>query len=231
MTLFLPGQLRRDAETVADGLDGGHAGIVLEQQDHNGYHDDGDERTGNLLVEPGHQRDNQYAQNARQRAPQVDGGNVLEVGYPLLDEVGRHRVHAHAQQVLDLCGENGDGNTAGEPHHDGIGYVLDDGAQPEHAQQDEEHARHERGNGKPLHAILLDDAIDDDDESTRRTAYLNLRPTEGGNHESGNDGRDDALFGRHARGNAERNGQRKRHDADDDTGHEVGHERRFVVMP
>ena len=133
---------------------------------------------------------------------------LQQSGYPLLDEVGRNGVHLHAQQVFYLRGEDGDGNTAGESDDDGIGDVLDDGAQSENTQQDEKDASHEGGNGESLHTILLNDAIDDDDEGTRGTAYLNLTSSEERNHESCHNGSDDALLRTYTAGNTEGDGQR-----------------------
>ena len=60
--------------------------------------------------------------------PHVDVTYIIYIGTPLLDEVGGHAVHLHAQQVLDLSGKDGDGYTRGETYHDGVGDVLDDGA-------------------------------------------------------------------------------------------------------
>ena len=48
--------------------------------------------------------------------------------------------------------------------------------------------------------------------------------------ESGNDGRNNALLGRHTTGNTKGNGQWQGYDADNDTCHEVGSERLLVVM-
>ena len=44
----------------------------------------------------------------------------------------------------------------------------------EHAHQDEEGSGHERSDHEAVHSILLDDAIDNDDEGAGRTADLHL---------------------------------------------------------
>ena len=98
-----------------------------------GHHDDGDERSGNLLVQTGHQGDDADAEQTHQRTPEVNVSDVAAVGNPFLNEVGGILVHRHAQQVLDLCGEDGDGDTAGETHNNRVGNVFDDGTQPEDA--------------------------------------------------------------------------------------------------
>ena len=83
---------------------------------------------------------------------------------------------------------------------------------------------------RPRLAVLLDDAVDDDDECTRRPAYLHAAAAQQRDEESGDDGRDDAFFGRYARGDAEGDGEREGHDAHDDAGHEVRRKSLFVVV-
>ena len=65
----------------------------------------------------------------------------------------------------------------------------------ENAQEDEEDASHEGGNGESLHAVLLDDAIDDDDEGTGRTADLHLTAPEYRDHQSCHNSGDDTFLG------------------------------------
>ena len=86
-------------------------------------------------------------------------------------------IHLHTQQVFHLCGEDSDGDTAGETYHDGVGNILDNGSQTQHAQHDEEYTSHQRGDGQSLDAILLDDTVDDDDEGTCRSSNLYLTTT------------------------------------------------------
>ena len=129
-----------------------------------------------------------------------------------------------------MCGKDGDSNTAGETYHNGVGNIFDDGAQTQHAQQDEEDTRHERGNSQSLHAILLDDAVDDNDEGSRWAANLYLRAPEERNHQSCYDGSNDAFLGTHTTGDTESDCQRKCYDAHNETGHEVGHECLLIVI-
>ena len=154
---------------------------------------------------------------------------MRDVAAPLLDEVGRYGVDGQSEEVLDLGGEDGHGNTARKSNYDGVGDVLDDGAELQHAEHDEEHACHERGYGEALKTILLDYTVYDDDESTRRTSNLHFAAAEQRDDESGYDGRDDAFLRRYARGNTKGNGKRQRHNAHNDACHEVAHERLAVV--
>ena len=62
-------------------------------------------------------------------------------------------------------------------------------------EEDEKHARHKCGDGQSFQSVLLNDAVDNNDKRTRWAAYLHLRTAEDANHESGDNGRDDALLG------------------------------------
>ena len=123
----------------------------------------------------------------------------------------------------------GDGDTAREAHDDGVGDELDDCPQPESAQHDEDDTCHQRGGNEARLAILLDDAVDDDDECACRSAYLHLAATQQRDEETRDDGRHDALLGRDTRRDAEGDGQRQGHDAHDDARHQVGGELLLVV--
>ncbi len=91
---------------------------------------------------------------------------------------------------------------------------------------DEQHAGHERRDGESVDAVLLDDAVDDDDERAGRSADLDARAAERGDEEAGDDRGPQPAVGRDAAGDGERDGQRKRDDADDDAGGEVSTELR-----
>ena len=52
---------------------------------------------------------------------------------------------------------------------------------------DEEDAGHERRDDEPVEAVLLDDAVDDDDERAGRAADLDARAAERGDEEAGDD--------------------------------------------
>ena len=155
---------------------------------------------------------------------------MREVGTPFLNEVSRHIVYSHAQQVFDLGRKYGHGDTGGEAYDDRIGDILDDGAQFQHTQEDEEDTCHQRGNRQSLYAILLDDACHDDDEGTCRTAYLHLASAECGDDEACHHGGDDTFLGRYAGSDGESDSQRQRHDAHDDACHRVGGKRLAVVI-
>lgn len=130
----------------------------------------------------------------------VDRTEMAEIEHPLADEIPRHGFPAeiHPEQVCDLRRENRQGDAGCEPHHDGIGNEPDDGAEFEQPHRDQQHAGHERRNQQPRFAVLLDDAVDDDDEGTRRAADLYPASAQQRDDEPRDHGRDDSLFGRHA---------------------------------
>ena len=135
------------------------------------------------------------------------------------------------EEVFDLGGEDGDGDTAGESYHNRVGDIFDDGAEMEQTEEHQEGTRHEGGNGQSLDAVLLDDAVDDDDKRTGRSAYLHLAATEYRDDETGHDGCDDTLFGSHSRCDTEGDGQRQGHDTHNDSRHHIGGEILLVVVP
>ena len=120
---------------------------------------------------------------------------ILYVGSPLLEKVARHGGHLQSEEVLDLSGEDGHGNTAGETHHDGVRYKLDDGAQAEYAQQDEEHTGQHSGyhQARQTQIGVVDNAVDDDDEGTCGTTYLHLAAAQSAHDETADDGCEDVL--------------------------------------
>ena len=110
--------------------------------------------------------------------PPVDGRKRADIGNPLLDKVAGNRGHRQSEEILNLCGEDGQRNTRGEAHNYWVRDILDDSAQMKHTEHDEEYSRQKHGDGQALEAILLDDAINNNDERTRRATYLNLGTTE-----------------------------------------------------
>ena len=222
-------QLVADREAVADGLDALNSGKLLEQQCHNGHQDDGDERSWNLLAELRSDGDDHHANHTDEGTPRVDGVETLEIDTPFLQEVRRIGSQCQTEEILDLSGEDGYGDTAGETYHDRIRDVLDDGTESEQSEEHQEETCHQRCDGQSLESILLDDAVDDDDECSCRSADLHFASAEDGDDETRYDGCDDTLLGCHARSDTECDGQRQGYDTNDDTCHEVRHECFLVV--
>ena len=68
----------------------------------------------------------------------------------------------------------------------------------QYAEQDEEGTSHQSGDGQSFKAILLYDAIDDNDKGSCGTADLHLASTQKGDDEASHDGSDDALLRRYS---------------------------------
>ena len=68
-----------------------------------------------------------------------------------------------------------------------------------------------------------------EDQRTRRAAELHLRAAEYRDQKTGDDGRDQTLGGAYTRCNTKSDGQRNGHNTDNDAGHSVAHEGRFVI--
>ena len=88
-------QLIGDGKSVADRLDTGDTPLMLQQEHGKCHHDDGDQTArqfsdSDMAREPGPQGNDSHTQDTDSRTPDIDRGEGGEIGYPLLDEVGRH---------------------------------------------------------------------------------------------------------------------------------------------
>ena len=237
-------------ETVADGVDALYAELALHKQYCQCAQQYAVQGTGYLVqyryasYSHGGQDDNQQRTNGNEEVPWVERSDVLGVAYPFAYEVAgslqgngdglsclAHCLLCQSQHVAYLCGEDGYGNTCGETDDDGVGDELDDSPQLEQPQCNEYHACHHGGYEQALQSVCRvgDYSIDNHDECTRGATNLHLIASKGGNDETGNDGRDDALFGGNSAGYAKSDCQGQGHYADDDTGHKVLHETFLVV--
>src|SRR5438034_6230944 len=149
---------------------------------------------------------------------------------PTRQELGGHGA-LEPEEVLDLPRENDQGDPAREPDGDGIGDELDGAAQPRQPEAHEDDARHQGRHGEPLHPMALHDRIDDHDERARRPADLYARAAQCGDEESRDDGGEQPALGAHSARNREGDGERERHDPDDDPRAEIGEELLAGVPP
>ena len=155
---------------------------------------------------------------------------VFGQGADLREKFGGQRPGLQAEKILDLRQEDQHRDAVGEADDDGQRNELDQHAQPEDAHRQQDAAGHEGADEQVRHAVLRDDAVDDDDEGAGRAADLHARAAERGDDEAGDDGREDAGFRRDTGGDGKRHRERQRDDADGDAGHRVGGERRAVVV-
>ena len=153
----------------------------------------------------------------------------MEVDAPFLQKIRWVRSQRQSKEILDLSGEDGYGDTTGKSHNDRVRDVLDDGSKTEKSEENQEQTSHQCRYRQTFHTIFLDNAIDDNDECSRRTTNLHFASTEDGDDETCYNGGDDTLFRGHARSDTECDGQRQGYDTNDDTCHEVRHECFLVV--
>ena len=99
---------------------------------------------------------------------------MLNVECPFVNEVGWYVLQPQTEEIVHLRREDGYGDTGGETYDNGVGHELDDGTHACQTHHDEQYARHDGCYHQPRQTILLNDAVDDDDKRTRRTAYLHL---------------------------------------------------------
>ena len=99
-----------------------------------------------------------------------------EIQHPFADEVTRNGLSAEAkaEHIRHLRRKNRHGNTAGKSDYHRIRNELDDSSELEYAEQNQQHAGNDGRDRKSADAILLDHAIDNDDECSGRAADLNL---------------------------------------------------------
>ena len=187
-----------DGKTVADGLYRTDSCIRLQQIGTYGHYYNGYQRPRNLFAETGRECNDYHTQHTYQCRPSVYRMEIFGIYAPFLNEVCRHLGYAQSEQVLDLGGEDGQRNTAGKSYNNRVRNVLDDSSQMEDPQQYQEHTCQDGGNGQSLYAILLYDAIDDDNKGSRRTTYLYTASTESRNGKPGDNRRYDSLFRRNS---------------------------------
>ena len=219
-----PRQRGVDREAVANGLDRGDAPVLAQEVGDDGHEDDGDQRPGDLAGQPGREGDDRDTGDADPQRPGVHGGEGARVGDPFRDEIRRHLRHREAEEVFHLGGEDRHGDTAREADDDRVGDELDDRPEPQGAHQEQYPAGQDGGDGQPLDAEVLDDAVDDHDEGARGPSDLHLAAAQQGDDKAADDGGDQAFFRTHARGDTKRDGEGQGDDADNDARHQVSHE-------
>ena len=110
----------------------------------------------------------------------------------MIKKVRRHLGNRKAKEVFDLLQTNHDCNAVREADHNGDRNELDEAAELKEPHEEQYDARPNCRKHQIGDPVLSNDAVDDDDESTCRTAC--------------DDGRVEAGFRRYAGGNAEGHG-------------------------
>ena len=146
---------------------------------------------------------------------------MVPIRDPLVHQLRRHRPHFQSEKIFDLTGEDDHRDSGGESGDDRIGNELDQRAHPSKPENDENKAGDDGADHQAVVSEPGDDAVDDDHERAGRPADLHTAAAEGGDQETGDDGRVEAALGRHTGGDREGERQWKRHHADHDAGDEI----------
>ena len=188
-----------------------------------------DDRTGHARESLRHEQDQRERGGRDRRRRPVDRRKSLQdEGHPL-EELARIPVQRESEEVLDLRRRDQQRDAVREAEHHGARDELHRLTESGEGEEQQDDAGHHRHHQQPGQAVLRDDAGDDHDERAGRSADLDARSAERRDEESADDRRVDAGLGRDAAGDAERHGQRQRHQAHGDARDDIRGEAAAVV--
>jgi len=180
------GQGWRDAaEAGADRLD-----RQVQQRRGDGGQADGDQEGRPMRPETADGDDGRDREGSDADRRQVRGRQRLAQRLELGDE--RPRLLAgerQAEKLLDLAGEDDDGDAGGEADRDRKRDVFDEGAEPQQPDREQDESRKHGGEQQALHPMLLDRRGDEHDERARRPADLEPAAAQSGDDEADDDRR------------------------------------------
>ena len=96
----------------------------------------------------------------------------MQINAPFRQEFARKVAQPESEEVVDLSGQNRQGNAGGEAYDDRVGDELDDRAELEQSHHNQYQSGHECGHGQTLKAETRYDTVDNDDESACRPSDL-----------------------------------------------------------
>ena len=142
-------------------------------------------------------------------------------GLDLREKVSRHFGDLQTQKILELRQCDQHRNAVGKAHHDAHRHIAHKGTHFEKAEQEQQHTGAGGGNQQIGQAVLLDDAVNNNNEGAGRPADLHRRAAQQGNQSARDDGCPDAGLRGEATGNGKGHRQRQGHNADGQTGTQV----------
>lgn len=148
----------------------------------------------------------------------------MAVRRQLLYEIRRYLRHLQPEEILDLPGKDDQRDAGREANGNGVRDVLDNGTEPHHPHYNEEEAGKQGRHGEPVVPVLLDNAVNDDDEGASRPTDLHAASTEYRNQETCDNGGVKPLFGFYTGRDGEGDSERERHDANDHAGDSIAEE-------
>ncbi len=111
---------------VSDGFNSGNSKIVLHHEHDYSHQNNRYQRSGYFPGNFWSEKNDGHTQHANACRPPIDGFQMLKIYFPFGKEIGRNLGYTQSKQVFYLRGENGKGNTTGEPNNNGVGNKLDD---------------------------------------------------------------------------------------------------------
>lgn len=223
---------RRDMVLGANRRHADVRSVPPQNLDERGREDDGNQGAGNLRRHLGPKNAYEKSENTHDDRMEIRRSNRLRVQGDFPDGVGgfgNSRGEMQTQKIRNLSERNDDGDSGGKPHGHRERDEFDDRSELRHAENDEHDAREKRRRGESVITVFGDDAVDDDDEGSRRTADLKTAPAEKGNGEPRDNRRVKPLFGTDAARDGESDGKRKRKYSDDEPGHQILGEKLFRI--
>ncbi len=192
--MSVPILLRSKCREVRRRQTGGHAAegradgrrVKLEQRGDCRGGDDSDEEARpfrQVSPEAKHDREGNRRDGD---GDEIRTAEIVPDGRQLGHEIGGHG-DFEAEQILDLGGEDRNGDAGGEADDDRVGDVFDEGAEAEETKADEDEAGHDGRHQEAVIALAVDDVEDDDDEGRGRAADLEAAAAESGDDEAGDD--------------------------------------------
>ena len=138
-----------------------------------------------------------------------------------LDQVSRGPFERQAQQVLQLADGDDQRDADGEALDHRFRDERDEPAGAKQPSDDKDHPGHHGGEQQAVEAMLLDDAVHDDDEGPGRAADLDPAAAKQGDQETADDRGYEARFGIRSGSDGDRHAQGKRDEGDRNSGKRV----------
>ena len=209
---------RNAAETAGDGFD-----RQRECPCHDRRRCNGNQHARPVRPDPFQSEDRADCQHGQRQRAHVDGGQGARQHFGLGDDLaGLLACDREPEQVLDLAGEDDDGDAGSEAHRHRIGNELDEGAQAQIARHHEKNAGHGRGQHDAIDAVPIDGRGDQHDEGAGRAADLEAAAAQRRDQETSDDRGEEPTLGWRTRGDGDRHRKRQGHDGHGEAGGYVG---------
>src|SRR5579883_2931892 len=140
--------------------------------------DDRNNRARNAVRNPGPYGNNRDRKKTYAQRGWVERLRMHRKSFPLRDEIGGNAIEVQPQQITHFRRENDKRNAACEADSDGIWDELQQLPETENAHKNEQYSRKHRRYRKPVVPILLNNAVNDDDERAGRSSDLHTASAE-----------------------------------------------------